>query len=101
LQQEDGTWRGEKISGTSSSIDASKVSQTTIYSLDIAALSDDGIPQPGLVGRFGTSIDTIVEMNGVNQTLLAGQSVDCTFNVAGTCGLNVRTFGSLIPDTFW
>jgi hypothetical protein len=64
-------------------------------------VDDDGIPQANLVGKFGTRIATLIELNGTTVGLQPDQEVDVQFNPGGRLGVTVHTFGSLVPDTFW
>jgi len=89
---------GASSASDTSSIPATKIS---IYTVDVTALDDNNLPVPYLKARFGTKIATIVEVNGISKALMPGQSLDLELSMAGRCGLNVQTFGSLIPDTFW
>jgi hypothetical protein len=74
--------------------------KTTCCAVDIAAVDDQGVPLPYATGKFGTSISTLVNINGSSIALQPDQEIDISFNVGGRCGLSVETYGSIIPDTY-
>ncbi|KAF7117673.1 hypothetical protein CNMCM5793_006796 [Aspergillus hiratsukae] len=96
----DGVWRKDKVESAQTNA-ASTVTKTDCYYVDVTAVDDDGIPQANLVGKFGTTIATLIELNGTAVGLQPDQEVDVQFNSGGRLGVTLHTFGSLIPDTFW
>jgi hypothetical protein len=61
---------------------------------------DDGSPSPNLTGKIGADVPTILKVNGVSTPIKAGEEIDVSFNMAGTLGIESRTFQSLIQNTF-
>lgn len=96
-QEPDGKWVSDVITSSSPTATGTK---TQCYSVDIASVDDNGFPTPGVKSTFGTSIATIININGSDVFLQPGQEVDITFNLAGRCGLTVETWESIIPNTY-
>ena len=93
----EGVWTEDIIEQPDAEIKATK---TQSYSVDIAVTDDQGTPQAYTTGKFYADIPTIINLNGVIQTIQAGQNIDLKFNRGGRCGLTVNPYGSIIPDTF-
>ncbi|RHZ56607.1 uncharacterized protein CDV56_107860 [Aspergillus thermomutatus] len=96
-REPDGKWVSDVITSSSAATTGTKAQ---CYSVDIASVDDNGLPTPGVKGTFGTSIATIININGSDVALQPGHEVDITFNLAGRCGLTVETWGSIIPNTY-
>jgi hypothetical protein len=94
-----GTWETQEVDGTQEAV-TETVKKTDCYYVDICALDEDDVPQPGLIGKFSSSIATLVEINGEVVSLQANQDIGVLFNSSGRLGVCVKTFNSIIPDTF-